>query len=151
MKALKNTLALLITLFAATSCEVNDVYEEEWYVEEFKIFNSDWQLVGTPDEIGSYYEYVFYQVPLEVSYHKGVVTAYLFFNYGTKDEVQVPLPYTEYMVDIDPNTNQEIHYSIQYSYDVKADGSIAFKAYVSDYYTKLFNPGTQHFRVAIIW
>lgn len=150
MKMLKNIALFIITLVTLSACN-EDIYEEQWFVDDFEIKGSHWQLVGDPDEIGSYYEYIFDRIPLNVSYYDGIVTAYIYFDYDSKYEVQTPLPYTEYHVATDPNTGQEIKYSIQYSYDVKADGTVAFKAHVSDYYTSLFNPGTQYFRVAIIW
>lgn len=152
MKALKHIALLFITLATLSACEDNnDIYEENWYHDDFEIRSNEWQLVGNPNEIYSYYECIYDGIPLRDSYYNGVVTAYMYFDFGTKYEVQTPLPYTEYIVEKDKNTGEEIRYSIQYSYDVKPDGTIAFKAYVSDYYTGLFNPGTQHFRVAIIW
>jgi hypothetical protein len=45
----------------------------------------------------------------------------------------------------------EKYYSIQYSYDIAKDGTIALKVHVSDYMTSLFRPDTERFRVAIIY
>ena len=147
MKTLKHIALLFITLATLTACE--DYYEETLYSDDFEVRSNHWQLIGDPNEVGSYYEYVHTGVPLNTSYYEGVVTAYLYLDYGTKYEVQTPLPYTEYIVE--KINGKEFHYSIHYTYDVKADNTIAFKAYVSDYYTGDFNPGTQYFRVAIIW
>lgn len=156
MKILKHITLSIFILIAASSCTkeyyeeyYNDVYEESWHVKEFEILSNHWKLVGEPDQIGSYYEYIFDKVPLEVSYYDGVVTAYIFFDYKSKNETQTPLPYTEYLIDA--TSGEEINYSVQYSYYVKANGTIAFTAHVSDYYTSLFNPGTQYFRLAIVW
>lgn len=150
MKGLKFIAVAIVLLTAFTACNDDNVYEEKWYVQDFEVVSSDWRLVGQPGEVGSYYEYVFDKVPLEVSYYQGIVTAYMYFNYKGNNEVQTPLPYTEYYVETN-TANEEVNYSIQYSYDVMADGRIAFRAIVSDYYTQYFNPGTQYFRVAIIW
>lgn len=148
MKTLRHIALLFITLATLTACEEN-TYEETLYTRDFEVKSNHWQLIGEPNDVYSYYEYVYSGVPLDISYYKGIVTAYLYFDYGSKYEVQTPLPYTEYIVE--EINGKEVHYSIQYTYDVKADNTIAFKAYVSDYYTNDFNPGTQTFRVAIIW
>lgn len=151
MKALKHITLLFMALVTITSCTTDDdIYEETWFVKDFEIQSNHWRLVGDLNDIDSYYEYIFDKIPLNVSYYDGIVTAYMYFGFNTPGAVQTPLPYTEYKVAYDANDN-EIYYSIQYSYDVKADGTIAFKAHISDYYTGDFNPGTQYFRVAIIW
>lgn len=152
MKTLKHIALLLLTLVTLSSCEENDdnLYQENWFAKDFEIRSSDWKLVGEPNDIYSYYECVVSGIPLNTSYYDGIVTAYMYFDYDSKYEVQAPLPYTEYIVETNAG-GEEVNYSIQYSYDVKSDNTIAFKAYVSDYYTGYFHPGTQYFRVAIIW
>ena len=151
MKALKHIALLFIALITISSCDNNDdIYEETWFVKDFEVKSNHWELIGNPDAEGSYYQYVFNGIPAGVPYYDGITTAYLYFGYKTTSEVQTPLPFTEYLIGEDLNGN-EVFYSVQYSYDVKADGTIAFKAHVSDYYTASINPGTQVFRVAIIW
>lgn len=150
MKALKHIALLFIALITVSSCDNDDIYEETWFVKDFEVKSNHWELIGRPDQEGSYYQYVFNGIPGGVPYYDGITTAYLYFGFGTSSEVQTPLPYTEYLIGDDGNGN-EVFYSIQYSYDVKADGTIAFKAHVSDYYTASINPGTQVFRVAIVW
>ncbi|NDV63797.1 hypothetical protein [Bacteroides sp. 224] len=156
MKAFKILSIALLSLMTLNSCsddvyyESEPVYQETWYVEDFRITPNMWKLVGEPGEIGSYYRCVIGGLPLKDSYYDGVVTAYIYFDYDTPDEVQTPLPFTEYFIGRN-SKNEEVPYSIQYSYDVAANGTIAFKAYVSDYYTDLFRPGTEDFRVAIVW
>lgn len=152
MKALRNISLLIIALITISSCTEekyypSDVYQESWYVDEFQVMNNHWRLVGNPGEINSYYQYEYSGLPLSESYYKGVVTAYLYFGYETSNEAQTPLPYTEYKYDADADE----YYSIQYTYDVKPNGQIIFYAYVSDFYTNLFEPGTQTFRVAIVY
>lgn len=154
MKTLRSISLLIIALLTISSCTTdeyyNDVYEETWHVEDLTVLGSHWNLVGNPNDIGSYYEYVFDGVPLDVSYYQGVVTAYMYFGYKTPNEIQTPLPYTEYKHYINGD-GEDAYYSIQYSYDVKANGTISFKIYVSDYFTGDFTPSTQDFRIAIVW
>ncbi|MDR1595192.1 MAG: hypothetical protein LBS43_12040 [Prevotellaceae bacterium] len=124
----------------------DETNQERWYTEKLEVRAGDWELIGLEDEIGSYYQYIFDGFP----YVDGIINVYMYQNYGTNSEMQLPLPYTHYGVDIKDN-GEEVPYSIQYSYDIAKDGTIALKVYVSDYYTSLFRPGTEHFRVAIIY
>ncbi len=148
MKALKPISLLFITLIALSSCYRDN--EDVWFVDEFQVESRHWQLVGGVDQEDSYYEYIFDRIPDGEPYYEGIVTAYMYLDYNTDYEVQTPLPYTEYRLGTDGHGN-DVYYSIHFTYDVKADGTIAFKAYVSDHYTGSFNPGTQTFRVAILW
>lgn len=153
MKAMKFFAASLFFLTALTACTVEEYYtddKEEWYLEDFTIKSYDWTLVNGKNQIGSYFEYVFDKIPLDDSYYDGIVTAYTYKKYGTRDEEQVPLPYTEYHVDTN-EWGDDIYYSVQYSYDVRKDGTISFKIYISDYFTGDFYPDTRPFRVAIVW
>lgn len=150
MKVLKSIGIILLALITFNSCEEDvDNYHEQWYVDEFKIEPNQWKLVGEPDEIGSYYECVFSGLPLHDSYYDGIVTAYMYSDYGTKHEVQAPLPYTIFYIDNVGGYEEKV--SLQFSYEVRADGKIAFKAHVNDYFTSLFRPETIYFKVAIIW
>jgi len=148
MKALKFTAIAVLAIMMFSSCTEEkyypaDVYEETWYYDNFEILGRDWKLVGEAGTRGSYFEYIFDKVPLEVSYEIGIVTAYMYFDYKTAFEVQTPLPCKELYSA--PN------YDIIYTYDVKDDGTIAFKAYISNDRTDVYKPGTKYFRVAIIW
>jgi hypothetical protein len=140
---------MFIAIFAiiTVSCQIDDTPDTNWYTENLEVKERDWKLKGGEfNEIGSYYECVFYNVP----YVDGVISVYMYNDFGTSAEVQIPLPYTVYGVE-DAGDGSEIYYSIQYSYDIAVDGTIAFKVYVSDYMTGLFHPGTETFRVAIVW
>jgi hypothetical protein len=146
-------IALAIFSFAIlNSCSdggsTGPVYDnpERWYTETLEVQARDWVRVGPEDEIGSYYQYIFDGFP----YVDGIINVYMYQNFGTNSETQLPLPYTHYGVDI-LDDKSEVHYSIQYSYDIAKDGTIALKVHVSDYLTSLFRPGTEHFRVAIIY
>jgi hypothetical protein len=142
MKTIKLIALAIFSLAVFNSCTDT----EEWYTENLEVLAKDWKLNGEIDEIGSYYEYIFDGFP----YANGIVTVYMYRNFDTPSEIQVPLPYTEYGVDILAD-GKENPYSIQYSYDIAIDGTIALKVYVSDYMTSLFRPDTEVFRVAIIY
>jgi hypothetical protein len=155
MKTIKFIAVAVLSLVILSSCTEGsnrdydqniDTGQPNWYTENLEVKTSDWRRVGHEDEIGSYYEYVFSGFP----YEDGIISVYMYQNFGTPSEIQIPLPYTYYGVDILGN-GEEVSYSIQYSYDIATDGTIAFKVHVSDYYTSLFHPGTELFRVAIIW
>jgi hypothetical protein len=120
--------------------------QERWYTETLKVRAGDWILRGNINEIGSYYEHIFDNFP----YVDGIINVYLYQNYGSTSEVQMPLPCTFYEMDYDSNGNK-IPYSIQYSYDIAKDGTIALKIHVSDYLTGLLDLYDEYFRVAIIY
>jgi hypothetical protein len=144
MKTVK-LIAFAIFLFAISNSCIEE-NPEKWHAEILEVKARDWELVGNSDEIGSYYQYVFDKIP----YVDGIINVYLYQNFGTPAEIQVPLPYTYYGVDVLDN-GEEKYYSIQYSYDTAIDGTIALKIHVSDYMTSLFKRDTEYFRIAIIY
>ncbi|MDR1340778.1 MAG: hypothetical protein LBK58_12105 [Prevotellaceae bacterium] len=152
MKTIKYIAVAIFSLAVFNSCTDStnlppeDFDVPNWYTENLEVKASDWKLVGGIDEIDSYYEYIFDNFP----YVDGIVSVYMYQNFDKNTELQIPLPYTSYEVDILDN-GEEVYYSIQYSYDIARDGSIALKVHVSDYFTGLFRPDTEVFRVAIIW
>jgi hypothetical protein len=153
MKTIKFVVFAIFASVVFNACNVEDSGEdctcpapEKWYTEILEVKATDWDPIGPKDEIGSYYEYVFNGFP----YVDGIINVYMFINYGTSAEIQVPLPYTEYGVDI-LEDDREKDYSIQYSYDIAKDGTIAFKIYISDYLTSFIPLYTEYFRVAIIY
>jgi len=139
MKTIKFIAIAIFSLVAVSSCTKE---EANWYVENFEVKAGHWVSVGKVGSPGFHYEFVFNQIPLDVAYHDGIVTAYL---YQTIDnvEVQTPLPFTYYEQD------RSVLYSIFYTYDVASDGSIAFKMYPSDFFA--IDQVDEYFRVAIIW
>jgi hypothetical protein len=154
MKTIKLIALAIFALAVFNSCEVDnpevipEENPEQWYTENLEVKAQDWNLEGgRPGEIGSYYEYIFDGFP----YVDGIITVYMYRNYRTPAEVQVPLPYTEYIA-YDENGDRKF-YSIQYSYDIAIDGTIAFKIHVSDDYTSEedITLQTLYFRVAIIY
>ncbi|MDR1129822.1 MAG: hypothetical protein LBK96_02450 [Prevotellaceae bacterium] len=152
MKTIKFIAVAILSLAVFNSCTENTNLPPEnfdvpnWHTENLEVKARDWKLVGGLDEIDSYYEYIFDNFP----YVDGIVSVYMYQDFGKNTELQLPLPYTYYGVEILEN-GEEKYYSIQYSYDIARDGTIALKVHVSDYLTSLFRPDTEHFRVAIVW
>ena len=102
------------------------------------VTGGDWELVNAPNQIGSYYRYVF-DVPeiTEEIYENGLIIAYYRYKDDHGDNVQSVLPYTYYDIDVDVDDDGKINeypYCVQYSYDVMP-GSIAFKLVFSDFLT----------------
>jgi hypothetical protein len=146
MKTVK-LIALAILSFAVLNSCTDDTNQERWYTEKLEVRAGDWLLKGADlNQPGSYYEYVFDGFP----YTDGIINVYLYQNYGKRDEIQMPLPCTFYEIDVDDEGNR-IPYSIQYSYDIAQDGTIALKIHVSDYLTGLLDLYDELFRVAIIY
>ncbi|MDR0385927.1 MAG: hypothetical protein LBH60_07605 [Prevotellaceae bacterium] len=153
MKTVKLIIVAIFSFAILNSCTDNSYSDNsysdndpKWFTQNLEVKAGDWKHVGKDDEIGSYYEYVFDGFP----YVDGIINVYLYQNFGARSETQTPLPYTYYGVEVLEN-GKENYYSIQYSYDIAIDGTIALKIHVSDYYTSLFDPGTEYFRVAITW
>jgi hypothetical protein len=152
MKTIKLIIITIFLLVIVNSCTLaGDTYyenPERWYTETFEVYAEDWVLIGRGDEIGSYYQCVFDDFP----YVDGIINVYMYQNFGTPAEIQVQLPYIQYEVEIleDGSRNP---YSIQYSYDIAQDGTIAFKIHVNDYWTKSLAAilRTEYFRVTIIY
>ncbi|MDR0384650.1 MAG: hypothetical protein LBH60_01080 [Prevotellaceae bacterium] len=152
MKIIKMLVFAIFLLATSNSCMDDpsnphlDPPSNNWHTENLEVKAMDWKLSGPENGIGSYYEYIFYGFP----YVDGIINVYLYQNFSQSNEVQIPLPYTYYGVEVMEN-GQESYYSIQYSYDIAVDGSIALKIHLSDYLTSTFRPGTEYFRVAITW
>jgi hypothetical protein len=150
MRNIKCYLAgLVVVLTAASGCQ--DVVEQNnWYTQEFVVNAGDWQLVGQPNGNGSYFRYTFDKLPLDVSYHDGIVSVY---NYVTDEttgkEKQLQLPSLDFVLE--PDSNPEYYYSVKYDYAISNDGTIDFMIYVSDYFTEGFPLPTLRFRVVIVW
>lgn len=140
MKKVKFIVVTVIGLLAATACTQRNVYESpenpvEIYSQEFVVGDRNWTLRS--DASGPFYETILEAPVLRDAYFKGLIMVYLFLDYDTNLETQIPLPYTFYGAD----------FSIEYEYDMMSDGTIAVRAYSSDG----LSPGSQVFRVAIAW
>jgi hypothetical protein len=153
MKTVKLIALAIFSVMILNSCTEGDSsyhdYEnpERWYTEILEVKYEDWQLVGRYNEIGSHYEYVFDGFP----YVDGIINVYIYIDFGKLTEKQIPLPYTQYEVEV--INGERIPYSIQYSYVIEKNGTITFQIYVNDYYTESLEDMllTEHFRVAIIY
>ena len=138
---------LLIVMIGITACEGpmgpqgppgRDAAETQWWLLDFTVTRQMWELIGDPNDIGSFYRCVFDVPDLSTAiYNDGGI----FCNYRYKDDfgddVQTPLPFTYY--DIDIRDGVEFPFAVQISYDV-TPGSVAFKLVFSDFYTGDFDP-----------
>ena len=125
-----------------------------WKVIDFTVARRDWSLFSPgnePNEIGSYYYYVF-DVP-ELSraiFDDGAIICYFRYRDELGYTVQTPLPYTYYDIIVN-QWGEEFPYSVQFSYDV-TPGSIAFKLVFSDFYTDENEPPAScNFRLHLIY
>jgi hypothetical protein len=146
MKTIKFIALVIFAFVVLNSCIDGDSCTcpepENWYSKIFEAKADKWVLVECSNEPGPYYEYIFDNLP----YVDGIISVYMFIDYNKPSEIQLPLPYTEYGVDMNSGP-----YSVQYSYDIQKNGTIAFKIYVSDYKTGLLELLTEYFRVTIVY
>ena len=163
MKKLLGCLMIFVLVFAACEGPMGpagrdgwdgkdgkDGAETKWWIKDFTIAKSNWELVGNPNDIGSYFRCI-YNVP-EITrdiYNDGAIIAYYRYVDDFGDEVQTVLPYTYYDIVVD--NNNESPYCVQYSYDTTV-GSIAFKLVFSDFYTREYGPPSScKFRLVLIY
>ena len=121
-----------------------------WKVIDYAIPRNAWELIGNPDDIGSYFYYVS-DVPelTQAIYNDGAIVCYYRYRDDFGDNVQTPLPYTYY--DIIVEGGVEFPFSVQYSYDVMP-GSIAFKVVFSDFCTAENKPPAScNFRLHLLY
>jgi hypothetical protein len=155
MKTIKFIALAIFSLAVLNSCTESDSRDpyyddgnqEQWYTEILEVKYEDWKLVGRYNEIGSHYEYSFNGFP----YVGGIINVYMYIDFDKSTEKQIPLPYTQYEVEIIDGVR--VPYSVQYSYIIEKNGTITFKIYVNDYYTESLEDLllTEYFRVAIIY
>jgi hypothetical protein len=154
MKRLQYLAVILIAAATFTACEgpMGPMGPEgptrELINKTIQVGVNDWKLVGAADEVGSYYQAAYDNVVPSDVFDKGVIVVYLAQKDGNVNTF-TPLPYTFYGIDTDQN-GYEYPYSILYTYDVGSDGSLAFKMYVSDYYTASTKPSAQTFYVTML-
>ena len=122
-----------------------------WKIIDFNIARSSWELIGDPDEIGSYFYYVADVDELtQAIFENGAIICYYRYRDDFGYDVQTPLPYTYYDIFVN-QWGEEFPYSVQYSYDVMP-GSIAFKVVFSDFYTgENKPPASCNFRLHLIY
>lgn len=146
MKKVKFIAVTVIGLFIGTGCVPEKVYETvenpvEIYSEEFAVRGAHW--APKSDASGPFFECVLESPALAralgTAYFDGIIMVYLFLDYDSSAETQIPLPYTFY------GTDGRHGFSISYVFDMMADGTVGIRGYPSDG----LNPGDQVFRVAI--
>lgn len=162
MKTIKLIAPVLFMLFLISSCTTEEYYTEpgsdtNFFAKDIIVPASNWRLIGGENNINSYYECVVHIENLDSQYYPefspyydGVITVSIYSNYQQNGEVQIPLPYTVYDA-YEQRPDEWVYRSVQYSYDIHADGSIAFKKYISDYYTEDLINYTEYFKVAAVW
>ncbi|MDR3094960.1 MAG: hypothetical protein LBU62_10035 [Bacteroidales bacterium] len=117
----------------------------------FTILGNAWELIGGPNEIGSYYSCLVEFPELDdVIYNEGIIVCYYEHLDELGDLVLSPMPYSTY----DMYTNdrdEEVQVSINYSYTVSS-GYIEFRLAYSDFYTSDFPPPSKcFFRVSVVY
>ena len=122
-----------------------------WKVYDFTIQSHQWQLMGQPDGLNSYYMYVFEgnDAPEELRYvvdNLGEVSGCYVGMLGD-EEIFYPLPYENYFGSSDDT--YESLWCEMYKYDYTRS-SIAFYVYYSDFYTAT-PPATCKFRMNFKW
>ena len=149
---------LLMVMIGMTACEGpmgpagppgSDGAETLWWIKDFTVTGRMWELVGRPNDIGSYFRCVFDVPDLTTAiYDDGGIFCHYRYVDDFGDEVQTPLPYTYY--DMVVENGIEYPYSVQFSYDV-TPGSIAFKLVYSDFYTGDYPPASCKFRLVMVY
>jgi hypothetical protein len=122
-----------------------------WKVYDFTIESHQWQLVGDPDQLNSYYMYLFEgnDAPKELRYvvdNLGEVSG-CYVGKLNNEEIFYPLPYENYFGS--SNGTNESLWCEMYKYDYTRS-SIAFYVYYSDFYTAT-PPATCKFRMSFKW
>ena len=111
-----------------------------WKIIDFRVRRDQWLQIGDNDEIGSYLYFYLEddQISQEI-YDNGLVLCYYKFTDEFGLDVQSPLPFTVYDIDVEVFEEDiyEYPYSIHFSYDV-TPGSIAIKVVISNFFTNAY-------------
>ena len=156
---MKKLLGLLLVVLVLSACEGKvgppgppgkDGEFTYWKIIDFTIVQKDWELIRNPDEIGSYYYYVYDVSEItKAIYENGLIVCYFRYMDDFGVNVQSILPHTYYDILVS-DKGIGFPYSVQYSYDV-TPGSIAFKVVFSDFLTaENFPPKTCNFRLHLM-
>lgn len=120
----------------------------DWKVVWVTVNKADWQLIGQPGALGSYYRCVVAAPEItDFVYEQGAVIGYMVMNYGQTDEVQTPLNIG--LPRGETGTNGEALWTDFYSFDF-TPGSIAFYYEPSDFATQIV-PEIADFRIVVMW
>ena len=135
-----------------------DGHSTEWYYVDFRIKGADWLRAGQPDEIGSYYYYVFDAPEItQAIYDDGLILCAYRYVDDTGVDVQSYLPYTEYFIDTDQHGKNENRFAMYISFSVtptvgRYPGTIEFRVTFSDFYTgKKGPPASCWFRLTLVY
>lgn len=115
-----------------------------WYITSFTINENEWELVGEPNELNSYYVV---DKPLKELtkriYESGTVVAYIETVKGMKNG----LPYVLHL-GVEGNLG-ELLWTQTYDFDFYP-GGVGFHVTYSDFETNI-RPGTETFHVVVMW
>lgn len=154
---MKNLLAifLMAVLFVSCDGEVGpmgppgkDGSATEWLIEkDIAVYPSDWKLKEDLDGNPFFmYEYRIKDEDwtlYEDAYYEGLITGYMYLDFGTNKEAQTALPNPIDRRDKDNNIWTET-YAAEYT----KDGFIIFKVTMSDFFVDQ-RPLETHFRIAL--
>ena len=118
-----------------------------WDVFNIEVKSSDWDLIGTPGGIGSYYRCeVFDDQISKHIYENGTFLIYQFQILENNLEVQTALPYVLHK----ENHDGSIQWTETLSYDF-APGSFALYKRYSDFRTDIRTPESAFYKVVMMW
>ena len=116
----------------------------EWEILNYTVYDTDWVLVGKPEEIGSYFMYKFNESMLtKFIFEKGNVSGYRWLD----DNTQTTLSQAEYMSE--KIKGEYYFFSDTYSFTF-SPGAITFYVDYSDFATGT-RPPTCDFRIVLNW
>ena len=120
-----------------------------WKIEQYTIYEKDWELVGGKDALGSHYMCHFRDVNwlTNTVFSKGKLVGYRVLTLDNGSKVYTPMPYN--LPRGERSGNRENLWNEVYTFDLQA-GSIAFYAYYSDFKTGN-RPPTCSFRIVILY
>ncbi len=149
---MKKITFILLLLLALTSCEGPmgpegpPGYGTNWKVIDITVNDYDWELIGTPDGINSYYRCIINHKNIsEDVYYDGTLLIYQ-YQYLDGTEVQALLPFVIHV----ENNDGSHQWTETLSYDF-TPGSIALYMNYSDFATKNRHPVTSDFRIVMMW
>ncbi|WP_304245911.1 hypothetical protein [Parabacteroides gordonii] len=159
---MKNLLAIFLMAILFVSCEGEigpmgppgndgkDGATTEWLIEkDIAVYPSDWKLVN--DQYGNPFFMYEYRVKdkdmslYEDAYDEGLITGYMYLDFGTNREAQTALPNPVNRRDDDNNT-----WTDTYAAEYTVDGFIIFKVTMSDFFVEE-RPLEAHFRIALTY
>lgn len=117
-----------------------------FYTRSFTIQPDEWELIGTPGELNSYFV-VDKELPSLTSaiYNRGAVVAYIETGNGVKNL----MPYVLHKGDVN-SANQEILWTQTYDFDY-SEGWVGFYLTYSDFNTHLSPTDPETFHVVLMW